>query len=49
LTALNTYKRQISINSAGLEPTIPASELLPTYTLDRAAAGMAILHSLSTT
>ena len=35
--------------SAGLEPAIPASKLPPTYTFDCAAAGMAIIKSLSTT
>jgi len=37
------------MHSVGLEPAIPASELQPTYTLDRAAAGMVIIQSLSTT
>jgi len=37
------------MHSAGLEPAISASELPSTYILDRAAGGMAIIQSLSTT
>jgi hypothetical protein len=37
------------MHSAGLEPAIPASELSPTYILDRAAGGIAIIQSLNTT
>jgi hypothetical protein len=36
------------MQSAGLEPAIPASELPPIYTLDRAAAGMVVIQALST-
>jgi len=36
LTTHNTHKRQTSMPPAGFEPTIPASERLQTYALDRA-------------
>jgi hypothetical protein len=38
----NTYinKRQTSMPSAGLEPATPATKLLQTYALDRAATGI---------
>ena len=37
LTTHNTHNRQTSIPSAGLEPTIPASERPQTHALSRAA------------
>ena len=48
LTTHNTHKRQTSMPPAGFEPTIPASEWLQTYALDRAATGTGFIlqHSL---
>jgi len=34
-TTDNTYKRQTSMPPAGFEPAIPASDQLPTHSLDR--------------
>jgi len=39
LTTYNIHKRPISIHLAGVEPAVPASELLQIHTLDRAATG----------
>jgi len=36
----NTQKRQISMPTAGFEPTIPVSEPLQTHDLDHAASGI---------
>jgi hypothetical protein len=40
LTTHNTHKRQTSMHPAGLEPTIPASELPQTHALERAVIGI---------
>ena len=40
LTTQNTHKRQTSMPSAGIEPTIPASERALAHLLDRAAKGI---------
>jgi hypothetical protein len=40
LTTHNTHKRQISMKSAGFQPTIPASELPQTDALDYEAIGI---------
>jgi hypothetical protein len=40
LTHTNTHKRQISMPSAGFEPTIPASKRPQTHALDCAATGI---------
>jgi hypothetical protein len=40
LTTHNTHKRQTSMQPAGFEPTIPASERPQIHTLNRAATGI---------